>query len=95
MPTAPGPAPRAARWLAGVVGAVGLASLSAAWLLVNGKPPGASRRRSLSEGQDCPIALFSLHGWLWAGVALVGTVVGLRVCPLFGLGVRKPSDSSC
>lgn len=39
------------------------------------------------------IASFSLHGWLWAGAALVGTLVGLR--PIFGPGVPKPCDSSC
>jgi uncharacterized membrane protein YedE/YeeE len=41
------------------------------------------------------IASFSLHGWLWAGAALVGTIVGLRLRPLLGLAVPKPSDSSC
>lgn len=37
----------------------------------------------------------SLHGWLWAAMALAGTYAGLRLRPLFGLGVPKPGDSSC
>ncbi|RNL82532.1 YeeE/YedE family protein [Halostreptopolyspora alba] len=41
------------------------------------------------------IASGSLHGWLWAVAALVGTWVGLRARPLFGLAVPKPGDSSC
>lgn len=41
------------------------------------------------------IASFSLHGWLWAGAALIGTVVGVRLRPLLGLAVPKASDSSC
>lgn len=41
------------------------------------------------------IASFSLHGWLWGAMALVGTVVGLRLRPLFGLGNPKPTDSVC
>lgn len=41
------------------------------------------------------IASFSLHGWLWAVTAILGTVVGLRLRPLFGLGNPKPGDSVC
>lgn len=41
------------------------------------------------------IVSFSLHGWLWAGAALIGTVAGLRLRPLFGLGNPRPTDSSC
>ncbi len=41
------------------------------------------------------IASFSLHGWLWGAVALLGTVAGLRLRPLFGLGNPKPEDSVC
>lgn len=41
------------------------------------------------------IASFSLHGWLWGVMALVGTVVGLALRPLFGLSNPKPSDSVC
>lgn len=41
------------------------------------------------------IASFSLHGWLWGLTAIVGTVVGLALRPLFGLGNPKPSDSRC
>ncbi|WP_026118086.1 YeeE/YedE family protein [Nocardiopsis salina] len=37
----------------------------------------------------------SLHGWLWALFALAGTWAGLQARSLFGLGVPKPSDSSC
>lgn len=41
------------------------------------------------------IASFSLHGWLWGAVGLLGTVVGIKLRPLFGMGVPKLSDSSC
>lgn len=41
------------------------------------------------------IASFSLHGWVWGLLALGGTWVGLKLRPLFGLGVPKPSDSAC
>jgi uncharacterized membrane protein YedE/YeeE len=41
------------------------------------------------------IASGSLHGYLWAVAALVGTWIGLKLRPLFGLGVPKPTDSSC
>lgn len=41
------------------------------------------------------IASFSLHGWLWAIMAIVGTYAGLKARPLFGLAVPKPSDSTC
>jgi len=41
------------------------------------------------------IASFSLHGWLWAVLALAGTWVGLRLRPLFGLGNPRPGDSVC
>ena len=41
------------------------------------------------------IASFSLHGWLWGAMALLGTIVGLRLRPLFGLGNPKPGDSVC
>lgn len=41
------------------------------------------------------IASFSLHGWLWGAMALIGTAVGLRLRPLFGLGNPKPGDSVC
>lgn len=32
------------------------------------------------------VASFSLHGWLWIACALAGTVVGIRLRPLFGMG---------
>ncbi|MFD7920908.1 YeeE/YedE family protein [Streptomyces sp. NPDC059740] len=41
------------------------------------------------------IASGSLHGWVWGAVALVGTWVGLRLRPLFGLGNPRPGDSVC
>ncbi len=41
------------------------------------------------------IASFSLHGWLWGAVGLLGTLVGIKLRPLFGMGVPKLSDSSC
>jgi hypothetical protein len=41
------------------------------------------------------IASFSLHGWVWGLMALGGTVVGLRLRPLFGLTNPKPADSVC
>jgi uncharacterized membrane protein YedE/YeeE len=41
------------------------------------------------------IASFSLHGWVWGAVAILGTVVGLKARPLFGLGNPKTTDSVC
>jgi uncharacterized protein len=41
------------------------------------------------------IASGSLHGWIWGLMALVGTWFGLKLRPLFGLSVPKPTDSSC
>lgn len=41
------------------------------------------------------IASFSLHGWLWGVMAIVGTVGGLALRPLFGLTNPKPTDSVC
>ena len=41
------------------------------------------------------IASFSLHGWLWGVMALVGTAAGLALRPLFGLTNPKPTDSVC
>ena len=35
------------------------------------------------------IASSSLHGWIWLGVALLGTVVGIRLRPWFGLSVER------
>lgn len=37
----------------------------------------------------------SVSGWVWGLVALLGTWVGLKLRPLFGLGVPKPNDSIC
>jgi uncharacterized membrane protein YedE/YeeE len=41
------------------------------------------------------IASFSLHGWLWGVMAIVGTFAGLALRPLFGLTNPKPTDSVC
>lgn len=41
------------------------------------------------------VASLSLHGWVWAAMALLGTYGGLKLRPLFGLVVPKPKDSSC
>jgi len=41
------------------------------------------------------IASFSLHGWVWGAVAIVGTVAGLALRPLFGLRNPRPADSVC
>lgn len=41
------------------------------------------------------IASFSLHGWVFGLLAIVGTVAGLALRPLFGLANPKPSDSRC
>jgi len=31
------------------------------------------------------VASGSLHGWVWIGMAVLGTMVGVRLRPLFGL----------
>jgi uncharacterized membrane protein YedE/YeeE len=41
------------------------------------------------------IASFSLHGWLWGVMAIVGTFGGLALRPLFGLTNPRPTDSVC
>lgn len=41
------------------------------------------------------ISSLSLHGWVWGIMALVGTWVGLRLRPLFGLSRPKPGDGVC
>ena len=41
------------------------------------------------------IASFSLHGWLWGVMAIIGTAGGLALRPLFGLKNPKPSDAVC
>ena len=42
------------------------------------------------------IASFSLHGWLWGVMAIVGTFAGLALRPLFGLQpTPRPTDSVC
>ena len=41
------------------------------------------------------VASFSLAGWLWAGLALGGTVIGVALRPLFGLANPKATDAVC
>jgi len=41
------------------------------------------------------IASGSLHGWVWAAAALLGTWIGLRGRRLFGLANPRPSDAVC
>lgn len=41
------------------------------------------------------IASMSLHGWVWGVMALLGTWVGLRMRPLFGLSRPRPTDGVC
>ncbi|PTL39182.1 YeeE/YedE family protein [Alkalicoccus saliphilus] len=41
------------------------------------------------------IASFSLHGYLWAVMALLGTFAALYIRPLFGLSVPKSRDTFC
>jgi uncharacterized membrane protein YedE/YeeE len=39
------------------------------------------------------VASFSLHGWLWIVCALLGTWLGIRARPLFGLNNRQPRSA--
>ncbi|WP_141603696.1 YeeE/YedE family protein [Terrilactibacillus laevilacticus] len=41
------------------------------------------------------IASFSLHGYVWAIMAMLGTYVALYLRPLFGMSVPKSSDHFC
>ena len=41
------------------------------------------------------IAPMSLHGWVWGVMALLGTWIGLRARPLFGLSRPRPTDGVC
>lgn len=41
------------------------------------------------------IASFSLHGWIWAVMAMLGTGLALFIRPLFGLKNPKPKDTIC
>ncbi|TVT13782.1 YeeE/YedE family protein, partial [Amycolatopsis rhizosphaerae] len=41
------------------------------------------------------ISTGNLHGWLWGVFALLGTWVGLKLRPLFGLANPAPTDSIC
>jgi len=41
------------------------------------------------------IASGSLHGWAWLVAAFVGSIVGTRLRPLFGLVVERPKAGAC
>jgi uncharacterized membrane protein YedE/YeeE len=41
------------------------------------------------------IASMSLHGWVWGVMALLGTWIGLRARPLFGLSRPRHADGVC
>ena len=41
------------------------------------------------------VASFSLAGWAWGALAMVGTVAGVYLRPVFGLTNPKPSDAVC
>lgn len=41
------------------------------------------------------IASFSLHGWVWMVMAMLGTLLALFIRPMFGLENPKPTDSVC
>lgn len=41
------------------------------------------------------IASFSLHGWVWMVMALLGTFLALRIRPLFGMKNPSSKDSFC
>lgn len=41
------------------------------------------------------IASLSLHGWVWGVMALLGTWIGLRVRPFFGLSRPRAEDGVC
>jgi uncharacterized membrane protein YedE/YeeE len=41
------------------------------------------------------IASMSLHGWVWGVMALLGTWIGLRARPVFGLSRPRPTDGVC
>ncbi|MCM3585110.1 YeeE/YedE family protein [Mesobacillus maritimus] len=41
------------------------------------------------------IASFSIHGWIWGVMAMLGTFVALFIRPLFGLKNPNPKDSIC
>lgn len=41
------------------------------------------------------ISSFSIHGWVWAVMAMLGTFVALFIRPLFGLRVPSSKDTFC
>jgi uncharacterized membrane protein YedE/YeeE len=41
------------------------------------------------------IASFSLHGWVWAAMAVLGTWLGLKTRRILGLTNPKPTDTTC
>jgi hypothetical protein len=57
---------------------------------------GASLARGCNIGAYFSgIASLSLSGWIWGAMALLGTYVGIRLRPLFGLTNPLPTDSAC
>jgi len=41
------------------------------------------------------ISSASLHGWLWLAAAFVGSILGTRLRPLFGLSVERTKANGC
>ncbi len=41
------------------------------------------------------VASGSLHGWLWLAAAMAGTVIGIRMRPVFGLEVERSEVTGC
>jgi uncharacterized membrane protein YedE/YeeE len=41
------------------------------------------------------ISSMSLHGWVWGAMALLGTWIGIRLRPVFGLSRPRPTDGVC
>jgi len=94
-----------------ILGALVAAALAGTWVLHRRVPPrlalgavvgGLMMGYGARLASGCNIgayfggiASFSLHGWVWGLLALVGTWVGLRLRPLFGLGNPRPTDSVC
>lgn len=92
----------------GALIATGLAGSFRAWRLPKAKIAIAAVIGGLLMGYGARISFgcnigsyfsgiisFSLHGWVWAAMALTGTWVGVRFRPLFGLTNPKLTDSVC
>ena len=41
------------------------------------------------------ISSASLHGWMWLVAAFIGSIIGTRLRPLFGLTVEKSKLTGC